>query len=802
MKNKYLDELLNDSRYIYYAHTRKDSNEKELLSSHLELTYKYYMKMEKYKKLDEKIKNIIRETLKTDEKIIDKIYEMYKAAIYYHDIGKINPNFQKNKMGNDLKMDMTSDDDTHAAMSARIYIDCMHKEIWEGTVYNSTEKVILFYVTYYFGYIISRHHTKLEGIGNLLDSIKEKNIPQFNSNRSKEYEKQLKYIKNVFISQVNPDSLGMYILCKILYSCIITADFYATYEYMNQNEIQIDTERDEKLFEKYEESELIRNIRKYERKELEIEGINRLRNKMFLETERNLLNNMNKDIFYIEAPTGSGKTNTAINIARVLYQNKQDLKSIHYIFPFNTIIEQTANTFENYFEKYKDYVVINSITAMVEDINENLNYEQAYIKNIFKQYPILLTSHVNLFNTLFGTGKENNYSVYHLIDSVVVLDEIQSYSNNIWREMIEMFSKYSNLLNIKFVIMSATLPRLDKLLNKPIARFQALVEDTKKYYQNDIFKNRVKIKYDLLEEKVSISRLIEETLKYSNKKILIECIKKDTADKLFQELKGKKDNVYELTGDDNKHTRNEIIKKVKDENDIILVSTQTIEAGVDIDMDIGFKDISFLDSEEQFLGRINRSGKKVNCMAFFFNLDDARDIYRKDNRLEYNLEKEKVRNWLANKAFGEFYDKLIDRIYEETQQYTNKNINNFYESCSLVNYRRVEETMRLINNDIIQLFLNYTIRINNKEIIGKEIFEKYKKIYGDNELGYAEKKIKLSLLAEDLNLFIYTIYKNKTNTIEGEKFGNIYYINNGEEYMKDGRFNRKKYLNNGDGLFL
>ena len=104
-----------------------------------------------------------------------------------------------------------------------------------------------------------------------------------------------------------------------------------------------------------------------------------------------------------------------------------------------------------------------------------------------------------------------------------------------------------------------------------------------------------------------------------------------------------------MTGDDNKYSRQKIIEKTKENEPIILVATQTIEAGVDIDMDIGFKDISFLDGEEQFIGRINRSNKKKNCMVYFFNLDDARNVYRKDKRTGYNLKKEEDRKWLENK---------------------------------------------------------------------------------------------------------------------------------------------------------
>lgn len=800
MKNKYIEELLNNSKHTYYAHRKEDSNEKELLSSHLELTYFYYQKMEKYKKLDIKVKEIIKQTFKISEKESEKIYELFKSAIYYHDIGKINPLFQKNKMENDLNIPFDSGDSTHAALSARLYIDYMQKEIDEKTT-DSKEKVILYYVVYYFAYIISRHHTTLEGIINLEEAIKQKNIPGIPESNDKKYEYWLSRL-SLFIEQVKPDQIGLYILCKLLYSCLVISDFYATYEYMTGNKVPVNEEKNENLFKKYEQSDLMKNIRRYEKKEFDIEGINKIRSDIFLEAEQNLLNNLENNIYYLESPTGSGKTNMAINLAKILYKKENDIKSIQYIFPFNTIIEQTASTFDNYFEKYKDYIVINSTSSIVKDTNEKLDYEAAYIKNTFRQYEIVITSHVNLFNTLFGAGKEANYSLYHLIDSVIVIDEVQAYSNKIWREMIEMFSKYSSLLNIKFIIMSATLPRLDKLLNTSITRFYSLIEDTSKYYQNNLFKNRVKLNFELLDKKINMEELIDEIQKHNNKKVLVECIKKDTADRLYKELQSLNQNVYELTSDDNKYKRNEIIKITKQEKQMILVATQTIEAGVDIDMDVGFKDISFIDSEEQFIGRINRSSKKKDCIAYFFNLDDARTIYKKDYRLEYSLEKKEVREWLKNKEFSEFYESVMNKIIEETGKYNNDNIEKFYNYCVHINFSRIQKIMNLIDSQTIQLFLNYTIHIDGETLKGEDVFEEYKKLLKNQDIAYAEKKIRLSKISEKLNLFIYSIYQNKANLIEGEKFGDIYYVEDGENYIENGRFNREKYLSGGDGLFL
>ena len=131
MENKFIENIIKKLNHLYYAH-KKDSGEKELLISHLKLTFEYYEKMEMEKNLDDIIKNIVKKTFpKVSEKVIDKIYILFKQAIYYHDIGKINPLFQKNRMDNDLNIKLNNYDDTHSALSARIYIDAVIQEVKE-----------------------------------------------------------------------------------------------------------------------------------------------------------------------------------------------------------------------------------------------------------------------------------------------------------------------------------------------------------------------------------------------------------------------------------------------------------------------------------------------------------------------------------------------------------------------------------------------------------------------------------------------------------------------------------------------
>lgn len=283
------------------------------------------------------------------------------------------------------------------------------------------------------------------------------------------------------------------------------------------------------------------------------------------------------------------------------------------------------------------------------------NYEVAWLDHIFNNYPIVLTSHINFFNALFGCGREQCFPLLKLCNSVVILDEIQSYKNSIWREIISFLQSYAQQLHIKIIMMSATLPQLDQMLRTVDAQFATLVEDPQRYYRHPLFQGRVRLDFSLLEKgKITLEELKEEVLRFQGKRVLVEFIKKRTA-REFYELCKEACNVVLLTGDDNVARRDQVIRRIDSGEKLILIATQVIEAGVNIDMETGFKDISLPDAEEQFLGRINRSCLNVGgAVAYFFDLDDASFIYRGDARLSYSIQDPAIRQNLQKNNLAKF----------------------------------------------------------------------------------------------------------------------------------------------------
>lgn len=836
----------------YKAHKKSKDNEiiYETLLAHTELTNKYFFKFWQSKNSDEifdRFCDVFWQKENIDNKLKNKAKDLLKEIIMtipiFHDIGKVNPNFQLMKLKvNDFKENEAYVNTHHSFLSSMFYMDYCRKLVYdeknEDEIVNLLAEFIL-----YNGYIIARHHSELGSLTEFTKLINLDDDTYFSKlkriiNNEDIYSVKIDFIKSDIedmfrnLNKVDKDAekvgkrsikQGVYLSIYIrwLYSLLVASDYYATSEFMNEADFSENTDLNDidKWDSVYENTDLLKNIRQYQQERYPISNeelntvtdINILRSEIFCEVEEKIKANTDENIFYLEAPTGSGKSNTAINASFKLMQHDKRLQKIFYIYPFNTLVEQNLETLEKVFADNEDIkqniAVINSITPIKvseKDLNDNEEkdvYQKALLDRQFLNYPMILSTHVSLFNIIFGNRQSDVLAFYQLANSVIVLDEIQSYKNKIWAEIICYLKELAKMFNIKIIIMSATLPDLDIL-----SRFQAqavdLLENSSRFFAVDCFKNRVKLNYDLLKvDKDSILDELKTHLKQylkSDKKILIEFIKKKTAHDFWVDLQENEDfkdvQIEYLSGDDSIAERKRILDKVKKATDtIILVSTQVIEAGVDIDMDIGYKNISKLDSEEQFIGRINRSCKRKG-ITYFFQIDDAKDIYKNDIRVdsEFTLEKEKMREILINKNFGDYYNKILDVTKNNNKAY----IKDFLGSIADLNYEYIDKHMKLIDEDknIVQVYLaRKIVDINGDLIDGKEIWKQYVNLWKmKSSMDYAEWKVNMSIITSKMNYFIYQVNKSNLELKEyNDKMGNIIYIEDGDKYFTKDKFNRE-----------
>lgn len=850
------EELFSIEKYVkdenkVLAHI-SDIKNPETLLEHSDLVIKYFKKIYEDKNLKIIFDKLADKFWRENESTKKFWNEMIVNTIYMHDIGKLNINFQIDKMKNKIfDRKHLYQSKRHSNLSARIYIDHFGNKVFklysEKKLDNKTTlKCFIFIILN--SYIISRHHSSTKSLSEdffneiIKDYEEYKELFEEVNNYCPNLNFLIKESKNLFrilkqlkigekewnnsIETKDWESVDYYIYTKLLYSLLVSSDFYATSEYSSGKPIEslnLLTNIDEYIS-VFNNTDIYKGIKLHQKtgKIFSKDNINYYRSEMFLEAEQNLGKNIKENILFLEAPTGSGKTITSINLALKLLEKNRELNKIFYIFPFNTLVEQTNASLREIFQGSfleENISVINSITPIKEVENEDgrdqIDYERSLLNRQFIHSPIVLTTHVHFFENLFGIDRESSFALPHLANSVVIMDEIQSYKNKIWKEIIIFLKKYAEILNIKIIIMSATLPNLSFLLNSE-AQIPSLVINKEKYYRNPIFKDRVSLDFSLLEkeyEKEELFDQIEKIIleKYRDKKVVVEFIKKSSAFDFYKRLVEKnedsKEDIFLITGDDNKAERKKIIKEAKDKKrkSMILVATQVIEAGVDIDMDIGFKNISILDADEQFLGRINRSCKKKNCKVYFFKLDDGGKIYKSDVRIQdrFTLMNEEMREILKSKNFSEYYSKILEVLDDFSNKEDEENIENFRKNKVVqLNFEEINKRLKLITDEMKtkMIFFSRNIKIEGEEIEGNKVWKEFKEVFLNNEIGYAERRVKLSKVMEKVDLFSYNIPKEMTYRLSyQDSIGdNILYIQDGEEYFVNGKFDRKKMQSKND----
>lgn len=838
---------------LFYAHCdRGNGKNQEILKEHVDRCYHYFEELWEHNNFEAVFENFQKEFApELSDEGIKLFYSLIVNVIIFHDCGKINPRFQSIKMKNTLKKWTAIDclDGTkHSILSAAIYLDYFYEKIQESLL-SKDEKNMIHVFMLVNAYVISRHHGNLSRFEEFLEEFQPNrqladifscmNQGDFAEVYHGPFCKRDRHMMNmprqntrIYHSFLEKQSshAGLYTYIRFLFSVLVSCDYYATSEYDNGIQMSaFGTIENTEFATQYEQSERVKQIRRLNPESCvdDKKDINILRNRMFYEAEQTLLKNKDTNIAFIEAPTGAGKSNLAMNCSLKLLD--KNINKIFYVYPFNTLVEQNYDTLEKIYGQtdiFKSIAVINSITPIPlngtrkfwENLDKEENekfYQKALLDRQFLNYPFILTTHVNLFQIMFGCEREAAISFYQLAGSVVVLDEIQSYKNVLWTEIMMFLQCYSRLLNMKIIIMSATLPKLDMLTGNH-EKVVNLIENPEKYFQDARFKKRVALSYELLyqDKKTEMKELYAHVLGQAQKgrKLLMEFITKTSAEKFYHMLteSGREDlQIFCMTGDDNQIDRKRILREMDtadQDKAVILVATQVVEAGIDIDMDIGYKDISKLDSEEQFIGRINRNFKRKG-VVYFFDMDNESGIYKEDYRVDtaYTLRKDEMKQLLADKNFGKYYDYILKGIRKYRNDRKNENgIEAFVDKVKKLDFVWISQKMKLIDNNDdwkMSVYFAWAITTDNGEIIdGKQVWERYRELLSDMTMNYAKKQVLLSEVKSKMSYFIYQI-KIDNSLDYNDRIGELYLIEDAEQYFENGRLNTDKFYSQGN-LFV
>ncbi|MDO4485735.1 MAG: CRISPR-associated helicase Cas3' [Bacillota bacterium] len=443
------------------------------------------------------------------------------------------------------------------------------------------------------------------------------------------------------------------LVCRYLYSCLIDADRYDAAMAMDDKMLEYPEGNDE-LWE--------RLCIRYEEKfkcfsENAAEEINVLRTLLSDNCRKNA--NNPSGIYKLNCPTGAGKTLSSLRYA--LHHAKNYNKDrIFYIIPLISIVEQNSKVISDFLEE--DEAILELHSAVEPDINIDVVGNDAEDYEMLTERmdsPIVITTMVRFLNTFFKGKTRNPRAMHNFANSIIIFDEIQT----IPVKCIGMFNSLINFLvytcNATVILSTATQIVLDRSHGTEMPLL-GVKDNEISDCTGEIREKFVRVNYDLtmlyesggeLDDKNilhtstlnDITGKIRDMIKIKKSVLCIFNTKRST-EAVFDAIKDlktsgeidKEVNIYFLTTGLCPEHRREILDKIredlKNEKRIIVISTQLIEAGVDISFNVVIRAVAGLDSIIQAAGRCNRDGedeergKVCLCSPDFEKLGNLKSI--------------------------------------------------------------------------------------------------------------------------------------------------------------------------------
>lgn len=335
-------------------------------------------------------------------------------------------------------------------------------------------------------------------------------------------------------------------------------------------------------------------------------------------------------IFTLSVPTGGGKTLASLRFA-LNHAETHKLERIIYIVPFTSIIDQNAEETREVLEpkgsKDKGNIVLEHHSNITPE-------QQTWKTKILSENwdaPVVYTTMVQFLETLFGAGTRGARRMHQLANAVLIFDEIQTLPIN----CVHLFNNAINFLvnhcNSSVVLCTATQPLLDRVDTSkghlPLSKDYELIPDVRKLYQD---LRRVEVINQCSASGYTYADIAK--LAIAEMQELGSCLvivnTKDAARQVFQycnnalSAQNKNIKLYHLStsmcpahrkaklAEMKELLKLELANNTQIKSSIICISTQLIEAGVDVDFGAVIRSMAGLDSIAQAAGRCNRNGKR------------------------------------------------------------------------------------------------------------------------------------------------------------------------------------------------
>jgi len=710
-----------------------------------------------------------------------------QIASLFHDLGKATPFFQEYIRNTEGVYDEKKN---HALISA-IFVFFAAENVLKNQKIDNNFKLFL---EIFMFISVKRHHGGLENIKNelfiekhrknlliQLNSLDTLKMEKFISELSHDLDISIKW--SDFVNYLNQKEyenkfddfafdyldilkklpletkISLYFLQQIIYSSILYGDKGDVILGKKNNKIELIN-----ILHKIEQYRIKHNFIQPKTK------IDELKNEAFENSLKNIEIVFDKAryIYSLTLPTGLGKTITAYAIADKL-RKMIGLKESKIIIniPMTSIIDQNFEVYKEILETEDSNILLKHHHLAETDYkfkDEKYSFDESQFLIETWQSDTIVTTFVQLLETFFSCDKKRLLKLPNIANSIVLLDEIQTVPFELWETIRETFKVIGKRFNTYFVLISATQPLIFDLA---LDIFE-LVPDYKKYFR---FFNRTRLIIN--KSNISFSKFNEIVSNYAvenlQKDILVILNTKKASRDCFTyltEIQIDNTDYYYLSTLITPFERKKIIsliKKTKGRRKII-VSTQLVEAGVDISVDTVFRQIAPLDSIIQAAGRGNRYNEK-SCISdiYIYSIED----FKKATNLIYgSILITKTEIVLKGYDIVEECDylQLIENYFKEIRKQSNELKNELLSAITELRFADVNlKLIPEINSDSVFVQLN-------KDAI--TVWNKYCEIYVNKDFTEWDRKEKFSKIKSDFYNFVINVpipYNESTIKFDDKK---------------------------------
>lgn len=455
-----------------------------------------------------------------------------------------------------------------------------------------------------------------------------------------------------------PDFKDFNHLSRMLFSCLVDADYLDTELFMDEesarkriNDIKLESLLP--LLETY-----IDNLQTSSA-ESEVNAIRRLVQERCVSTA-----DMAKGFYSLTVPTGGGKTLSSL-VWALRHAVHNGMKRIIIAIPYTSIIVQTAS-------------ILKKIFGEESVLEHHSNFDPQSVKKEFRHkaklatenwdYPIVVTTNVQLFESMFSNKPSDCRKLHNIVNSVIILDEVQTLPTDYLQPIVDALKSYQRMFGISVLFTTASQPVLSGLIEgcNPQAEFQGIDNITeiipKEYALHDRLR-RVRLDID------NTGSTYDEVANRLSRHDKVLCIvnTRNDAMEIFELLPKEGLTIHLSRMMCPRHISKAIqeIKQALSDNSetvIRVVATQLIEAGVDIDFPVVYRQEAGLDSILQAAGRCNREGKLDIATTYVFSLSVEHKLYGSiidANNARLNMVN--VNDWFAPETMTEYFRQLYCR---------------------------------------------------------------------------------------------------------------------------------------------